>query len=135
MGKKKVVMCASASLEKEILSWKQKLEEDFDLIKYPEKLTGDFLPGYEKEFTDHYKSIVQTDILFILNVEKKGIPGYIGPGVFAEIGFAVGLNRSLDKNIEIICLNHIPDSLAYSEELKFWETLGWIKFRDEDNSF
>ncbi|MCK9393825.1 MAG: hypothetical protein WCX30_01515 [Candidatus Paceibacterota bacterium] len=128
MEKKKIVICSSASFEKEIIEWKIKLEGmNFEVIKYPVKLQGDITTGYEKEFTDHYVSISKADVILTLNIEKRGIPGYIGPGVFAEMAFAIGLNKSLGKNIDVYHINPIPESLPYSEELRLWEKLNWIK--------
>src|SRR3989339_1158262 len=122
----KIVICASSKFIDEINFWKQKLVNDGHVvIKYPEKIEGDFLTGYQKEFTDHYKRITECDALFILNIKKNNIEGYIGPGVYAEIAFAVGLKRSQNKQIKIICVNPTPNNLPHSEELKFWESLGW----------
>ncbi len=129
MKSKKVVICSSISFWDEIKLWKTKLEkEGYEVIKYPEKISGNFLPNYKSEFTDHYKKITETDILFVLNIEKNNIQGYIGPAVFAEIAFAIGLNVSLKKKIKIFCLNQIPNSLPHSGELKLWEELNWIVF-------
>ena len=48
--------------------------------------------------------------------------------MFAEMAFAIGLNRVLNKNIEVCFLNAIPEGvLPYSDELKLWQDLGWIK--------
>ena len=63
----------------------------------------------------------------MLNLEKKGIPGYIGSSVFAEIAFAIGLNLVFGKNIQVFYLNPYPKDLPYSDELTKWESLGWIK--------
>ncbi|MDD5753030.1 MAG: hypothetical protein PHI45_03045 [Candidatus Pacebacteria bacterium] len=128
MKKQKIVICSSASFEKEIIELKEKLEKmDFEVIKYPIKLKGDIAVGYEKEFSDHYVAILNSDAIVALNIEKRGIPGYIGPGVFAEMGFAIGLNKSLEKNIDVYYVNSIPENLPYSEELNLWKRLNWIK--------
>jgi hypothetical protein len=126
---KKIVICASASFETEIINWKNRLEEKgFEVIKYPTKIKGDLSKGYEKEFSEHYDAIAKTDMILALNLDKKGIPGYIGSGVFAEMAFAIGLNRALGKNIEVCYLNAITDDvLPYSDELKLWKDLDWIK--------
>jgi hypothetical protein len=129
MKKEKIVICSSMSFSKEISEWKDKLEkENYELIKYPEKTDGEFLSGYKIEFSDHYQKITETDILFILNLNKNNIDGYIGAAVFAEIAFAIGLNRTCNKNIKVYCLNKFPDTLPYSEELKLWVDLGWLNF-------
>lgn len=133
MEKMKLVICSSASFEKEIIDWKNKLEKNsFEVIKYPVKIKGDLYKGYEKEFSEHYKAIARADILLALNLEKKDIQGYIGSGVFAEMAFAIGLNKVLDKKIEVCYLNHFSEEiLPYSDELKLWQELGWIKLFDK----
>lgn len=130
MKKKKLVICASVFFEKEILVWKEKINKDkYEVVKYPLKINGDnFLEEYKQEFSNHYKEIMDSDVLLALNLEKKGQAGYIGAGVFAEMAFAVGLNQLRDKKIEVFYINHIPEnSLAYSDELKLWQELGWIR--------
>ena len=129
MEKKKKVICASASFENEIVDWKNKLENaGFEVIKYPTKIKGDLLAGYTVEFKEHYEALTQADIVLALNLDKKGISGYVGAGVFAEMAFAIGLNKALNKNIELCFLNAIPDGiLPYSDELRLWQDLGWAK--------
>jgi hypothetical protein len=128
MKKQKIVICSSASFEKEIIEWKSKLEGmDFEVVKYPIKLQGDIVAGYEKEFSDHYISISKADAILVLNIEKGGVLGYMGPGVLTEMAFAIGLNKSLGKNIDVYYINPIPESLPYSEELRLWKKLNWIK--------
>ncbi|MFA5358312.1 MAG: hypothetical protein WC310_00640 [Patescibacteria group bacterium] len=129
MKKKKVVICSSASFEEKILEWKDRLEKHgFEVLKYPTKIKNDFLNSYNKEFSEHYNAITKADIVLALNFEKKGIAGYIGAGVFAEMAFALGLNRALNKKIEVCYINHISkNEMPYSDELALWQDLGWIK--------
>ena len=129
MKKKKIVICASASFGNEIIEWKNKLEIfGFEVIKYPTKIQEDFLKGYKKEFSEHYEAIFKADIVLVLNLDKKEISGYIGAGVFAEMAFAIGLNRGFNKKIEICYINPIPEAtMPYSDELKLWQELKWIK--------
>lgn len=129
MEKKKVVICASVSLENQIVEWKNKLEEKgFEVLKYPTKIRENILTGYNKEFSKHYDAINKADIILALNLDKKGIQGYIGSGVFAEMAFALGLNKVFNKNIEVCYLNPIArEGLPYSDELELWQNLGWIK--------
>lgn len=115
----------------DIVFWKSKLEKDgYTVIQYPKQFTGEFLPNYKREFTEHYQKIAESDTVLVLNMRKKGIDGYIGAAVFAEISFAVGLNRTShsSEEIAIYCLNPFPDSLPYAEELQLWVDLGWLRF-------
>lgn len=129
MEKRKLVICASASFENEIIEWKNNLEKSgFEVIKYPTKIHGDFLNGYKKEFSEHYEAIFKADVILALNLDKKGVAGYIGSGVFAEMAFAIGLNKVLDKKTDVCYLNPIPEGVfPYSDELKLWQDLEWIK--------
>lgn len=132
MEKLKAVICASAFFNNETIWWRDKLEKSgFDVIKFPGKIKDNFLTNYEREFSEQYNAISKANLLLALNLEKKGIPGYIGSGVFAEMAFAIGLNIILNKKIEVCYLNPIPEEvLPYSDELKLWQELGWIKLFD-----
>ncbi|BFT94154.1 MAG: hypothetical protein MNSN_06860 [Minisyncoccus archaeiphilus] len=122
---KKIVICSSIKFGKEIMEWKDILEDiGFRVIKYPVR-TKDGV-SYEEEFSSHYFSISKADAILVLNLEKDGIPGYIGPGVFAEIAFAIGWEKVKGKDIKVYYVNPIPDSLPYSEELRLWQSLGWL---------
>lgn len=124
---RKVVICASESFYKEAEKWKGKLEsEGFSVIRSVGVIERT-MEAYKETHTEHYRKITETDILFVINIEKNGIPNYIGASVFAEVAFAIGLNITSGKKIEVFCLNPLPESLPYSDELKKWEELGWIK--------
>ena len=128
---KKITICASISFWDDIVNWKDKLTKDgYDAIQYPKQLSDDFLSNYNTEFTKHYQQITKSDIVLILNMQKNGVDGYIGAAVFAEIAFAIGLNRTFraETPIEVYCLNPFPDSLSYAEELQHWVDLEWLKF-------
>lgn len=124
-----VVICSSAFLYKEIEGWKEKLEKDgYNIIKYPEIINTNIeLNKYERVHTEHYKKIFESDILLVLNIERDDIQGYIGPSVFAEIAFAIGLNITLRKQIKIYYVEDLPSNLSYSEELRLWDKLKWIR--------
>jgi hypothetical protein len=128
---KKIVLIASGTAEKETIKWKDKLEADgFEVLTCPLKIEDgkNFLKEYQKSFNLCYSSIPITDVVLAINIEKNGVKGYIGPGTFAEIAFAIGINRTRNKNIEIYYLNDLPtQGLPYCEELSWWKELGWIK--------
>jgi len=129
--KKKVVICNSAIFHKDAEEWKGRLEEEgYEVIKIPEHNINS-LKEYWIGHTNHYKKIAEADVLFVLNLGKNGIADYIGPSVFAEMAFAIGLNIALGKKIEIFCLNPLPENLPYSDELDKWKELDWIKFWKE----
>jgi len=125
---KKVVICASAVFYREAQAWKAKLESmGYEVIRTIQSISENDIDQYQKTHQEHYAKMAECDIVFVLNLEKKGISGYVGASVFAEIAFAIGLNLVLNKNIQIFYLNPFPDNLPYSDELAKWQKLGWIK--------
>jgi len=72
-------------------------EHAADKIKY------DLIRGY-------YEKMKLYDAVLVVNIEKKGIPGYIGGNTFIEMAFAHVLNKKL------YCLNPLPE-IAYISEL------------------
>ena len=126
--RKKIVICASAVFYQEAQEWKAKLEDmGYEVIRTLQSISENDVNQYQKTHQGHYAKMAECDIVFVLNLEKKDIPGYIGASVFAEIAFAIGLNLVFNKNIQILYLNSIPDNLPYSDELTKWQKLGWIK--------
>ncbi|MFA6588698.1 MAG: hypothetical protein WCT08_06600 [Patescibacteria group bacterium] len=126
---KKVVISASTSFYKEAIDWKENLEnKGYKVLAYP-KFNNKVGLNYKKLHSNFYKAITKTDEVFVLNLKKSGVSNYIGPSVFAEIAFAIGLNLTLYKHIKILCLNPIPKGLPYSEELIKWQKLSWIKVK------
>jgi len=125
---KKIVICASAIFYQEAQAWKSKLEQQgYEVIRTIQKIDGGNLEQYRITHSEHYSKIADCDTVFVLNLEKHGRDGYVGPSVFAEIAFAIGLNVALNKNIEIFYLKQWPDDLPYSDELDKWQKLGWLQ--------
>ncbi len=128
MNKNKLVICASAKFYNEAQEWKKKLESSgYSVIRTIQSIDENNIEQYEKTHTDHYSKMSECDIVLVLNLEKRGIPGYVGASVFAEIAFAIGLNLVLNKSIQILLINPIPEECSYLDELTKWEKLGWIK--------
>jgi len=124
----KIVICSSAKFYDQAQEWKETLEsQGFEVIRAVQSIDPSSLSQYENTHREHYEKMAESDIVFILNLEKNGIEGYIGASVFAEIAFAIGLNLTLKKNIQIWLLNPIPKESQYLDELTKWEKLGWIK--------
>ena len=60
----------------------------------------------------HYKHILESDAILVVNLEKNGIKNYIGGNVLIEMGQA----HVTDK--KIFLLNDIPEVSAYIDEIK-----------------
>lgn len=68
------------------------------------KIKEDLIRGY-------FNKIKENDAVLAINVDKKGIPGYIGPNTFLEIGFGYVLNK------RVYILNSFSEELSYVDEI------------------
>lgn len=124
----KVVICASAQFYNEAQEWKDKLEDSgYSVIRTIQSIDENSIDQYKQTHKDHYSKMSECDTVLVLNLEKRGIPGYIGASVFAEIAFAIGLNLVFKKDIQILLINSISADSPYIDELTKWDKLGWIK--------
>jgi len=130
---KKIVIAGSASLQDKIQYRKNFWEKKGYLVtNYPAPIPKEtFLEAYPDVHTKFFKDITEADILFIMNEDKNGIPGYLWAESFAEMCFGVAQNRIYNKSIEIL-LFQLPDNKVQSqEEIHLWLKLGWIKLFQE----
>ncbi len=77
------------------------------------------LPGESADFKrehdyirSHYKHILESDAVIIVNLEKKGTKNYIGGNCLMEMGMAYVNNK------KIFLLNDIPADSTYLDEIK-----------------
>ena len=74
---KKIVISGSSKLQEELITWKEYFEQKgYEVIDYPKQVSKENLKDIYKSF---YESLEKTDVLFLMNEERKGIKGYIGP--------------------------------------------------------
>ena len=126
----KIYVLGSNSFVKEMVNCKNKLRalghdgwihQDYeDHVKgkkqaFPEGA----LPGESADFKrshdyirQHYKHILQSDAVLIVNLEKRGVRDYIGGNCLMEMGMA----HVNDK--KIFLLNGIPTEAPYLDEIK-----------------
>ena len=82
-----------------------KNDEEKEKIKMEQKMNDDAM----REFWELLK---KADALLVLNLERKGIPGYIGGNAFLEMGWAYILQKP------IFLFNPIPDIALYKSEIE-----------------
>lgn len=122
---KKVIICGSISASEEIIEAQKNLEERDFIVEIPwgtkQFIENNYVHVADEErhkwkkdnnlIRRYYDLIKDYDIVLVVNVEKKGINGYIGGNTFLEMGFA----HVLDKPLYV--LNPLPD-LPYISELE-----------------
>ncbi len=120
----KIVICGSMTASKEMVEVESKLNSIGHEVILPYDIRG--YASYETQeqmhseatknkvehdlIRDYFKKIENSDAIFVVNVERKNIKGYIGGNSFLEMGFAHVLNK------KIYLLNEIPD-MPYKDEL------------------
>lgn len=129
-GKKIITLCTSASFYKQAVDFERELKRlgfevlvpktipimkknnDFNTEKY--KTWYQNKRDYKKKTSlmrSHFRKVIKGDAVFVLNLEKKGIKGYIGGNALLEmlVGF---LNKK-----PIFIYDEIHDDLAHAEEI------------------
>ncbi len=60
----------------------------------------------------HYKHILESDAILIVNAEKKGVMNYIGGNVLME------MSQAYVNNKKIYFLYGMPENLSYQDEIE-----------------
>ena len=113
----RIVICGSMSSIRDMVAAKKKLLQRNHRVTLPKTLDGETDHESTKNKIEHdlirgyFKEIESADAVLIVNVEKKGIPSYIGGNSFLEMAFAHVLNK------KIFLLNDIPD-MIYTDEIE-----------------
>jgi hypothetical protein len=112
------MICGSMSFAKHMMAAKSELEgmghvvdvpcDTQKFIEDPEFSTSNHEENYRHCIENDiirkcFKSIEASDAILVLNYDKNGIEGYIGPSVLMEIGLAYHLGR------KIFLINPLPD--------------------------
>lgn len=130
--KKIIFLAASMSFYKELVEVEKRLEERGLKVHIPVsagimKEKNDFdvshFKGFQTEQTDekrarfihtNFENIAESDSILVINSEKNGVKGYIGPNVLIEIGLAFYLKK------KIYIWNPIDEKASYEEELRIF---------------
>ncbi|MBD9105758.1 hypothetical protein EGW03_04695 [bacterium] len=127
---KKVVISGSSKLQEKLITWKEYFEQKgYEVIDYPKQVSKENLKDIYKSF---YESLEKTDVLFLMNEERKGIKGYIGPSSMAEVIYTIMLNQIHNKKIEIYILNMPSREVSCYDEIKLFLENGWIKIYEKN---
>ena len=85
---RKIVIVGSAKFHKEAQDIKEELEKrEYVVIDYPKKIDDTIEQEYKDAYESFYENLNNTDDLLVLNLDKKGIEGYIGYESFAEMSY------------------------------------------------
>lgn len=125
---KKLMIACSAKFQKEIQKWKKYFENNgYEVINYPRKINQENSEEYKNTYINFFKSLDETDILFVLNEEKNGIKGYIGAETFAELSYAIVQNIIYNEEKRVWLLNYPSEEVKSYMEIMNFIKLGWVE--------
>lgn len=149
---KKLVISGSVKLYERALYWRGYFEgRGYEVIDWPRPLfeseianveaspipglahgklirPGDaqYADGMTLFYKQFYKHLDQADAHFVMNEDKNGVEGYIGPGMIAELTYSIVNNLNRGHKTEIQILQMPSKEQACYDEVKFWLDQGWI---------
>lgn len=127
MKKKKIItICCSASFVKKVLEIEKELEKLGFKVRIPKtanimRRSNNFdvsfyktwhqdknnYPKKTKLMVDHFKKVIESDAILVVNEEKNGIKGYIGGNTLMEMTIAfhykkpIFIYADIDENLNI----------------------------------
>ena len=130
---KKLIIAGSSKLQERAAYWRGYFEgRGYEVIDFPVSVIED--DHYVENLTDiycsYYQNLERADVFFLMNEDKDGIGGYIGPSAFSELSYVVVGNLNRGKRVEINLLQEPSDEQACYAEVKFWLDQGWVKIYD-----
>jgi len=125
---RKIIIAGSATFYKEALEIKKELEsKNYNVIDYPKKINGDIELEYKEAYETFYESLSNTDDLLLLNLDKKGIEGYIGYESFAELSNLIVKKIQVNNDHKIYLYKMPSKEVGCYDEIKHFLELGYIE--------
>ena len=125
---RKIIIAGSAIFYKEALEIKNKLEnKGYYVIDYPKKINDNIELEYKEAYETFYDNLSKTDDLLLLNLDKKGIEGYIGYESFAELSNLVVKKIQINNDHKIYIYKMPSKEVGCYDEIKHFLELGYIE--------
>ena len=125
---RKIIIAGSATFYKEALELKQELEnKNYYVIDYPKKINDDIELEYKEAYETFYDNLSKTDDLLLLNLDKKGIEGYIGYESFAELSNLVVKKIQINNDHKIYIYKLPSKEVGCYDEIMHFIELGYIE--------
>lgn len=125
---RKIVIVGSAKFHKEAQEIKEELEKrEYVVIDYPKKIDDTIEQEYKDAYESFYENLNNTDDLLVLNLDKKGIEGYIGYESFAEMSYLIVKKIQNNSNQKIYIYKMPSKDVGCYEEISHFINLGYIE--------
>ena len=125
---RKIIIAGSATFYKEALELKQELEnKNYYVIDYPKKINDDIELEYKEAYETFYDNLSKAVDLLLLNLDKKGIEGYIGYESFAELSNLVVKKIQINNDHKIYIYKMPSKEVGCYDEINHFIELGYIE--------
>ena len=125
---RKIIIAGSATFYKEALKIKNELEnKNYNVIDYPKRINDDIELEYKEAYETFYENLSNTDDLLLLNLDKKGIEGYIGYESFAELSNLVVKKIQVNNDHKIYIYKMPSKDVGCYDEIMHFLELGYIE--------
>ena len=125
---RKIIIAGSAFFYKEALKIKNELEnKGYHVVDYPKNINDDIELEYKEAYETFYDNLSETDDLLLLNLDKKGIEGYIGYESFAELSNLVVKKIQINNDHKIYIYKMPSKEVGCYDEIMHFLELGYIE--------
>ena len=125
---RKIIIAGSATFYKEALEIKNELEnKGYYVVDYPKNINVDIELEYKEAYETFYDNLSKTDDLLLLNLDKKGIEGYIGYESFAELSNLVVKKIQINNDHKIYIYKMPSKEVGCYDEIMHFIELGYIE--------
>ena len=131
---RQIIIAGSATFYKEALELKQELEnKNYYVIDYPKKINDDIELEYKEAYETFYDNLSKADDLLLLNLDKKGIEGYIGYESVAELSNLVVKKIQINNDHKIYIYKMPSKEVGCYDEINHFIELGYIELYKKCN--
>ena len=123
--RRKIVIAGSATFYKEAKEYKRRFEKKgYRVLACTER--ADAPRGWHEISKDFYGGLSKANDIFVLNLDKKGIKGYIGHEVFAEMSSMV-VRKSNGEDVNVFLHQWPDESCGCYDEIMEMAKRNWVK--------
>ena len=126
---RKIVIAGSADFWEEAAVWKARLElAGYEVVAWIVREEG--VANWRELYEDFYAKMDEADDIFVLNMDKKGVAGYIGYETFAELSKMV-LRRQAGRDARVYLYQWPGEECGCYQEIMEMKEAGWVKVWQE----
>lgn len=118
-----IAIAGSSKFWREAVEWKMRLENaGYEVVAWPEREGKDWFALYE----NYWGKLLRADDILVLNLDKRGVKGYIGAESFAELS-QMAVRRMRGEDVRIFLHDWPSRKCACYDEIMEMKRLGWVR--------